>query len=385
MADGCVNLSLTCSTQFDLLSAMSDSSISQQISLEIIRDPSRACLTNHLDFLELEDSSLSQLHPLARVIALSERGRVSSVTKKILQEATKAITLSGIHEICTEEKSDDWNLTYYKIVRRRRGSYALNCLTEPVNQKIVKVEFQLGCEMNGGSMDGFTATKSRVSISPKDLALVKDEINEYGKEKKMLERLLSAKAKACSSLDPGLDNLDGGVEIYLESVTLWIDDHILKMLDLPNIPVADLQYSVGELIESSIHVPVDESSEFSGRCFWPKWLPLVAEELTTQLKNYYSDHLSSDTDPGVIEQIQLAASSIDEGCQRPQNGGLYIDLNKLLEMEIFTAPLFRDACFNISSKKHLPPNFKASEHIGFEGLAKILLKIRDIAACIDGH
>lgn len=362
---------------------MSNSSISQQLSREILCDPSRVFLNNHLDLLELEDNSLSQLHPLARVIALSERGRASSITQQLLREATKTITLSGIHEICTEENSDDWDLTYYKIVRLRRGSYEINCFTEPVMQKGVNVEFQFGCEMHGGSVDGFTATRSRVSMSPKDLSLVKDEMNEYGIEKKIIERLLSAKAKACTSLDPGIDNLDGCVGIYLESIVLRIGDDTLEMIHLPNIPVADLQYSVGELIESSIHVPVDESSEFAGRCFWPKWLPLVTNVLTTQIKSYYSDHLGSDADPGVIKQIHLAASSIEYECQNTSNGGLYLDLHEILETKNFTAPLFREVGFNISSKKYLPTDFKANTHIGFEGLAKILLKIRDIATCID--
>jgi len=364
----------------DFLTIMSGSSTSQQISLEILRDPSRACLTKHLDVLELEDASLSQLHPLARVIALAERGRTSSVHKEMLQQATKTIALSGVHEICKEEDSDDWDLTYYKITKLRRRQCLLNCFTESVYQKDIKVEFQLGCEMNGGSMDGFTSANSRVSMSVEDLPLVANLINDYGKEKKWIDRFLSAKAKALSSLDPGFDNLDGCVAIYLEGISFRMDDHVFKLLDLPNIPVADFQYSVGELTENCIHVPIDVPSEIGARCFWPMWLPVAADELTIQLETYYRDHLSSETDPGVIEQIHHAAASIGEWCRLFQYGGLYIDLEELIYMENFTAPQFRDVCFNISSKKLLPPYFKASEHIGLDGLAEHLLKMRDIGA-----
>lgn len=80
--------------------------ITQQISLDILQDPSKACMTNQLDVLEREDASLSQLHPLAKVIALSERGRSSKINKKMLENATKTIVLSGICETC-EEKSDE--------------------------------------------------------------------------------------------------------------------------------------------------------------------------------------------------------------------------------------------------------------------------------------
>jgi len=298
----------------------------------------------------------------------------------MLQQAIKTVTLSGIHEICKEENSDDWDLTYYKIAKLRRGSCLLNCFAEPVYQKNTKVEFQLSCEMRGGSMDGFTAANSRVSLSVKDLTLVAILINDYGNEKKWIDRLLSVKAKACSSLDPGFDNLDGCVAIYLEGVSFRMDGHVLKVLDLPNIPVADLQYSVGELVETCIHAPIDESSEYGARCFWPKWLPVVADELTIQLEAYYRENLSSETDPGVIEQIPHALKSIGGWCQDSQFGGLCIDIQELTNMENFTAPMFHDARFDISSKKYLPSYFKANEHLGPEGLAKLLLKMRGIAA-----
>jgi len=359
---------------------MTDTSTSQQTSLEILCDPSRACFSKHLDDLEEEDALLSQLHPLARVIALAERGQTLAVQKEMLQQAIKSITLSGIHEICEEEESDDWYLTYYEITKLRRGSCLFDCFAEPVYQREIKVEFQLGCTMHGGSMDGFTAASRRkVSMSVKDLPLVAVLIDDYGNKKKWIDRLLSAKAKACPSLDPRFDNLDGSVAIYLEGVSVRMGGHMLKSLDLPDIPVADLQYSVGELVETCIHVPIDESSECGARCFWPKWLPVVADELTNQLEAYYRDSLSSETDRGVIEQIHHATKSISGWCQDSQYRGLYIDLEELTNMETFTAPMYQDVRFDISSKKYLPPHFKTSKYIDPEGLAKLLLKIRGMA------
>lgn len=360
---------------------MSDTTTSQQISLEILCDPSRACFSKHLDDLEEEDALLSQLHPLARVIALAERGRASAVQKEMLQQAIKSITLSGIHEICEEEDSDDWDLTCYKITKLRRGSCFFDCFVEPVYQRDTKVEFQLSCTMHGGSMDGFTPeSRKRVSMSIKDLPLVEVLINDYGNEKKWIDRLLSVKAKPCSSLDPGFDNLDGCVAIYLEGASFRMDGHILKVLDLPNIPVADLQYSVGELVETCIHVPIDESSEYGARCFWPKWLPVVADELTNQLEAYYRDSLSSETDLGVIGQIHQATKSVGGWCQDSQYSGLYIDLEDLTNIETLTAPMFQDARFDISSKKYLPPYFKASKCLDPEGLTKLLIKMRGMDA-----
>lgn len=356
---------------------MSDTSTSQQTSLEILRDQSRACFSKHLNDLEEEDPSLSQLHPLARVIALAERGRTSAVQKEMLRQAIKSITLSGIHEICEEEDSDDWDLTYYKITKLRRGSCLSACFVEPVYQRDIKTEFQLSCKMHGGSMDGFTAaSRRRVSMSVKDLPLVAVLIDEYGNKNKWIDRLLSAKAKACSSLDPCFDNLDGCVAIYLEGIGFRMDGRLLKLLNLPNIPVADLQYSVGELVETCIHVPIDESSEYGARCFWPKWLPAVADELTNQLEAYYRDSLSSETDRGVIEQIHHAAKSIAGRCQDSQNSSLYINLEELTNMETLTAPMFQDTRFDISSNKYLPPYFKTSNCLDSDSLAMLLLKMR---------
>jgi len=358
---------------------MSNISTSQQTSLNILRDPSRACFSKHLDLLEQEDAALSQLHPLARVVALIERERASAVQKEMLRQAIKTVTLCGIHEICKEENSDDWDLTYYKIAKLRRGSCLFNCFAEPVCQKDIKIEFQLSCEMRGGSMDGFTAQNSRVSMSVKDLALVAILISEYGNKQKWIDRLLSVKARACSSLDPGFDNLDGFVAIYLEGVSFRIDGRILKVLDLQNIPVAYLEYSVGELVETCIHVPIDESSEYGARCFWPTWLPVVADELTIQLETYYRENLSSEIDLEVIEQIPNAAKMIRGWCQEFQHIGLYIDVEELTNMEIFTAPMFHDVRFDISSKKYLPSYFRASEHLDSEGLARLLLRIKEMA------
>lgn len=358
--------------------------ITQQISLDILQDPSKACMTNQLDVLEREDASLSQLHPLAKVIALSERGRGSKINKKMLENATKTIVLSGICETC-EEKSDELNLTYYEINKMRRGSFSLICFNDSVYHKDIKVEFQLACAMNGESMDGFTAAKSRVSINTKDLQIAADLINKYGKKKKWIDCLLSAKIKECSSLDPGFNNLGGVVAIYLEGVCISIDDQILKVLDLPNIPVADLQYSVGELVETCIHVPIDESSEFGEKSFLPNWLAAVAEEIVFKLEAYYRKHLSSETEPGVLEQLNQALLSIDEWLRDSQYRGLYIDLAELIDLEKFTIPLFRKVCFEISSKKYLPPYFKASEHIRLGSLAELLLKMRDIDLSTAAH
>lgn len=176
---------------------MVDLSSPQKLSVEILSDPSEACLNMNLDLLELEDSSLSQLHPLAQVIALSERGRGSSISKKMLQAAAKTIILSGSCGICTEDDGDP-DPTY--LVRQLgKGSISSGFCFDNIYMEEISVELQLIFEMDGETLDSDAVAveaEDRISMTLKDLPLATSMINTFEQDRKWLDIFYPIRARS---------------------------------------------------------------------------------------------------------------------------------------------------------------------------------------------
>lgn len=363
---------------------MSNPTVAQQISLDILKDSSNALHNKQLDLLELKDRHFTQLHPLANVIALSERRRVCDIRKETLRLATKSIYFSGIHEKCEQERSDDWDLVYHNIIKSCRGSYIISQFAEPVYQREIKIELNIGCKMVGGSTRSFFTSKSRISASVKSLPLIARMIEKYGHNNTWIDHFLSTKTKKCSPLEPGYLNLDGNVEIYLENWRIKMDDRIIKEKTMGNMPLADLSYSVGELVDTHTKIFTDESSGLSGKCYWPTWLPEIPNQVTNKLEDFYQNQLLTVTNTEVSNRIRLAALSIDEWLKNQQNDDLYIELESLVcQIESLMSPLFLSTSFSISPLNRLPNHFNANEEIDTGRLAQLLLKLKDIAASLE--
>ena len=356
---------------------MADLSSPQKLSIEILSDPSGACLNMNLDLLELEDGSLSQLHPLAQVIALSERGRGSSISKKMLQDAAKTIILSGSCGICTEDDGDP-DPTY--LVRQLgKGSISSGFCFDHIYMEEIRVELQLVFEMDGETLDSDAVAveaEDRISMTLKDLPLAASMINTFEQDRKWLDIFLSNQSKI-SVTSPGSIYLCGYVDISLEAVRLVMNDHELATLRQPNIPIARLGYSQGELTDSQCLIPIEESSEFGSRCFWPVWLPDVAREATLQATEFYRTKLASETDESLIEEINDALLSVGELITH-ESDELYLELEDLLDISNLCAPGFRDVCFSLSRTKQLPSGFVAERDLGLACLHDLLAKLSDI-------
>lgn len=361
---------------------MADMSGIQQISLEILLDPQVARQHGHLDLLELENSTLSQLHPLAQVISLHERGSTARISKKMLQNAAKSIILSGSCGICSEDDGDPDPI--YNIVQLGRGSFSADFSFDSIYMEEIRVEFQLAFKMNGETVDGDAlgvAVADKVSLTVKDLPLA-GTIKTFEEDRKWLESLLSAKSKISASLSPGGIYLCGDVDINLEAVNLVMDDRILATLFQPSSPVASLRYIQGELVDTQLSIPIDESSGAGATCFWPKWLPAVAEELILQAEAFYRHHLTSETDDDVIKEIHGALLSVGELCRDPQCDELRLDVEELLDISNCSEPRFRDVSFDMSQKKLLPVGFNAEKDLGLACLQGLLVKLAEISTTI---
>ncbi len=360
---------------------MKNSSTSKQVSFEIIRDPERALYNKHLDLLVLENNTLEQLHPLAQVIALSKRGRISEISKAMMHNAVNTVVLNGYCCDCTEEDGDPDPI--YFVKQQGKASISKEIYLENGGKEEICVEFQLSFDMEGETVDGdasLVEMHDKVTLSLRDLQHAESIVRADEKNRDWPNIFLSSKSSV-SAVSPEGIYLCGEVSIALEAVRLSANDIELATLMQPSTPIATLHYSQGELVDTQLWIPLDPTPEAEKMCFWPRWLPDVATELTQQATSFYLNRLSHETDDDLVNELHDALSRTGELCTDASNEELYFEVEEVLDLSNFT-PRFRGACFELSQADKLPDEFMAGREIDLACLGDILIRLLDINAAI---
>lgn len=351
----------------------------QRLSLDLLAKTGESLKDPLLDLLILENPRLSQLHPIARAVAISAGlSPGASLDEEILDEAFKTITLTANIGACEtdgepDEDEEPEDLTYYV---RQQGQGSLQIQLDDISEIFEDHELELvfRFEMSGETVDGDAldiATEESVHPSLISLSTSEEVEKRTANAKDWLSNLfVENTSRTCT--DPGHIYLCGDVDVFLTEARLSADHKRKTFTINPPIAIASAWYYQGELRTLKVANDVDGATIEEHQIFWPRLLPDITNTLLEKIRLHYKFAIQREADEEEKEWLKDLQAETEELMSDQESQDLLLDIDDIIGELPLSKPLPIKPTITINPRGELPEEFDFQADIGLTRLREII-------------
>lgn len=351
----------------------------QRLSLDLLAKTDDSLKDPLLNLLILENPRLSQLHPIARAVAISAGlSPGASLDKEILDEALKTITLTANIGICEtddepNEDEEPEDPTYYV---RQRGQGSLQIQLDDISEIFENHELELvfRFEISGETVDGDALDiATEESVHPSIISLSTSEQVEKGtaNDEGWLSILfMENTSRTCT--DPGHIYLCGDVDIFLAEARLSADNQRKVFTIDPPMAMASAWYYQGELRNLKAANDVDGATRDEHQIFWPRLLPDITNTLLEKIRLHFKNAIQREVDAEEKEWLKDLQAETEELMSDHESQDLLLDIDDIIGELPFSKPLPIEPTITIDPRGELPEEFDFQADIGLTRLREII-------------
>ena len=361
---------------------MAYDSDAQHLSLNFIAKPDEALKDPLLDLLILEDPTLSQLHPIARAVAINA-GLLpgKNLGEEILDEALKTLSLTANTGICETdgeviEDEDPEDPTYYV---RQKGQASIHILLSDMADAFKKKDLELvfSFEMSGETVDCDAldiGVEESVCLSMKNFSTNEQISNKKLNDKDWLSSLFTESAdRSCT--DPGHIYLCGDIQIFLAEARLGSGNETTIFAINPPSAIASAWYYQGELKTLKVTKEIEDKDNCEQQVFWPGLLPDLINALLGEIRLFYKHAIEIEKDEEEKERLKDLQVETEELITDVENQDLFFHIEDLLNEFAVSKPLPLSPSITIDPRGKLPKEFDFQVDIGVPRLRQVIYSL----------